>query len=409
MEKVEILIIGGGMAGLTAATYLKQAGIQDFMIIEKEERIGGKLRTDKVDGFTLDHGFQIFLSAYPEAQAILDYDALRLKSFERGAIIFRAGKKIPFYDPAKGIPAIWDTLFNGPITIGDSFRLLGLRRVLKRKSLTEIFNDQKKQTTLEFLNSYGFSQQLIDTFWVPFYQGIYLENDLSTDARMFQFTFKMFIEGKATIPEQGIEAIPLQLGERIGAEHIRLSRCVDAVEGKIANIRNGAQIEAERIIFATDAGRFPQLLEKSETAYWPVTNFYYQIDGLPFRSHYVNLNANPDRRINNFSFLSAISPQHSPQGKNLISVSANGMHGEDEPEISRELSRLLGVHDEDLRLINYYEIHRALPKVVIHHNMNPRLGNGYYRCGDYTLNGSLNAAMRSGRLAAEAVMEDKVN
>src|SRR6056297_3940403 len=95
---VKHLIIGGGLAGLSCATRLAGRG-QEFSVVEATDRVGGRVRTDQVDGFHLDHGFQVLLTAYPACRELLDYDALRLQAFEPGALIRHRGGFTKFVDP----------------------------------------------------------------------------------------------------------------------------------------------------------------------------------------------------------------------------------------------------------------------------------------------------------------------
>ncbi|MFN8709921.1 MAG: FAD-dependent oxidoreductase, partial [Planctomyces sp.] len=81
-----VVIVGGGLAGLTCAKTLVRAGIETILL-EASDEVGGRVRTDEVDGFLLDRGFQVLLTAYPEAKQQLDYSALQLQAFEPGSLI----------------------------------------------------------------------------------------------------------------------------------------------------------------------------------------------------------------------------------------------------------------------------------------------------------------------------------
>ena len=95
------IIIGGGIAGLTAAYYLQKAE-RDYTILEASDRIGGRIKTDEYNGFLMDRGFQVFLTAYPEARKILDYNTLELRAFNPGAVLLRSNGKIDYMgDPLR--------------------------------------------------------------------------------------------------------------------------------------------------------------------------------------------------------------------------------------------------------------------------------------------------------------------
>lgn len=81
-----IVIIGGGLAGLSCAVRLQEQGVQSI-ICEASDGVGGRVRTDQVNGFLLDRGFQVLLTAYPEAARQLDYDRLQLQYFDSGSLV----------------------------------------------------------------------------------------------------------------------------------------------------------------------------------------------------------------------------------------------------------------------------------------------------------------------------------
>jgi len=242
MSEEKVVIVGAGLAGLTAACYLKKAGY-DPLILEASDAIGGRVKTDKKDGFLLDRGFQILLPAYPEAKAILNYDQLELCYFNRGAEIYKDGKFIPFYDPGDGLGGLIKTVMTGPATFWDLFKLLRFKMSLANKTVKEIYA-QPNSTTLKYLQHKGFSNQLIDTFWKPFFQGIFLEDDLSTDNQLFEFIFKMFIEDGAAIPKYGMGQIPAQLASNLPPERVRCNTSVIEIDGNIIKLEEGNSISA---------------------------------------------------------------------------------------------------------------------------------------------------------------------
>ena len=94
----DVVIVGAGLAGLVAARTLGLNGI-DSVILESSDGVGGRVRSDIVDGFVLDRGFQVLLTGYPEIHRHLDIDALNLRAFEPGALVWREGKGTVVGDP----------------------------------------------------------------------------------------------------------------------------------------------------------------------------------------------------------------------------------------------------------------------------------------------------------------------
>ena len=164
MEKIHI--VGAGISGLIAATVLEKNGFNP-VIIEATDRPGGRLKTDIVDGYQLDHGFQVLLTAYPAAQKYLDFESLDLQFFLPGASIFKSKKQKIIGDPIKNKSLLFPTLLSGIGTLSDKFKIIRLNNRLKKKSLASIFSS-KEQSTLSYLIDLGFSNQIITDFFNPF-------------------------------------------------------------------------------------------------------------------------------------------------------------------------------------------------------------------------------------------------
>ena len=163
----KIHIIGGGVSGLIAARVLEKKGFNPI-ILEASERVGGRIKTDIIEGYQLDHGFQVLLTAYPAVKKYLDYDALDLQFFLPGASIFKAHTQSIIGDPLRDVSLLISTLFSGIGSISDKFKILKLNHKIKKKSLTDIFSE-KEQTTLSYLKEFGFSKDMLNDFFIPFF------------------------------------------------------------------------------------------------------------------------------------------------------------------------------------------------------------------------------------------------
>ncbi len=392
---MKIAIIGGGLAGLTCAWYLKKNGVTDISVFEASERIGGKLKTDRVNGYQLDHGFQVLLPAYPETKRVLDYNKLDLQSFDKGSLILKKGKKIPFYDPQNGITALLETVAKGPGSLKDKMLLLKFKWNVSQLSTADIFAQKRKISSLKYLKEFGFSSSIINDFWIPFYQGVFLENTLETDSRMLQFTFKMFAEAGAAVPKNGMQAIPEQLVTFIGSENIKCNCSVTEYNTKSVTFSDGSKADFDAVVVAYN--------ENKATAYQCVTNWYFETDQLPFKTKHVVLNANPNRIVNNVVLISHVAPEYATTGKNLISVSANGINWKTADVLS-DLNQLFGNQVQNWQLLKTFVIREALPVVDFDKKQESQAQNGVYYCGDYLQQSSINGAMESGRKAAEALL-----
>ena len=165
------IIIGAGISGLTAAVYLHKKGFET-QIIEASERAGGRIKTDVVNGFRLDRGFQVLLTEYPETKALLDYQKLSLKPFLPGATVLYDGGQLEIADPFRRPSALFSTLFAPVGTLRDKVNTIFLKNKLLKISIPDIFKQTETETNAQ-LKKYGFSSKMIDRFYKPFFSGIF--------------------------------------------------------------------------------------------------------------------------------------------------------------------------------------------------------------------------------------------
>lgn len=409
----DVLIIGAGLSGLTAAIELQKAG-KKVIVLEATETAGGRVRSETVDGFILDRGFQVLLTEYPETKEYLDYQKLRLRRFIPGAMLLKDGKKHRVADPVRCSSLALSSLFSPAGTLGDKLKLMVLVKKLEGKKLVEIFKQEEKTTMSALKEEYGFSDKMIRNFLQPFLAGIYLEDQLESSRRMFDFTIKMFSEGYAALPELGMNEIPLQLAGKLKEGTIRYNSRVKDIEENRLTLTTGEQLEAPNILIATEgSGLIKQYLPEVKSSSHGTTNVYFSADKTPVRGAFLVLNTNPDRYVNNLTVLSEVSRTYAPPKKSLISVSINGITEENTQasiqKIKEELSPYFGPAVRDWHHIKTYKIRYALPdqKHVQHQlaESSIQLREGLYICGDHLLNGSINGAMRSGAFAAKTILK----
>lgn len=398
------IIIGAGLSGLTAAYYLQKAG-QQYQIIEASDRVGGRVKTDHVDGYRMDRGFQVFLTAYPEARKVLDYGALDLRSFDPGAVLLRReGRRDYLGDPLRQISALWPTIVTDAATIADKINIWKTKSHLKRLSIDEIFAGEERTTNHILKTEYGFSDTIISEFLRPFYAGIFLENDLSTSRRMFDFVFKMFSAGDVAVPALGMEEIPKQIASHLDHRKIILDTKVTSIEEDQVVTHDGKVFTAEHIIVATEATGICRDLAPVKLGHRSTTNMYFATDVLPYSQKAIALNGAPDALVNNMVCMSHASSAYASHG-HLISVSLKeGADSNDVALIEKvksELSQWVS-SAKGWRHIRTYKIDYALPdQTNISNDQIQIVNDSLTIIGDHTMNGSINAAMKSGRLGAE--------
>jgi phytoene dehydrogenase-like protein len=415
--KPSITIIGAGISGLTAAVYLHQNGF-NVQILEASDRAGGRIKTDVVNGFRLDRGFQVLLTEYPECKALLNYEKLNLKRFLPGATVLYDGGQFEIADPFRRPSATFSTLFAPVGSIKDKINTLFLKNKLVKITLPEIFN-QKEEPTLSQLSKYGFSDKMINRFYKPFFSGIFLENELSTSSRMFDFVMKMFSQGDAAIPELGMEEIPKQLVALLPKNTIQYNVKVTNINNNTIETENGSIFTSDKIIIATEATGFAKkYLPETQTKSHQVTNVYFQANEAPTNKAVVILNASENKKwVTNLSVMTNLSSSYGPKGKVLLSVSINGLVTiEDETlatNIKNELKQWFNNQVENWELLKIYKIHYALPDLKSLKESNSesdfKINENLFLCGDHLLNGSINAAMKSGRTVAENIIKNHLD
>ena len=402
-----IHIIGGGISGLIAARVLEEHGLS-ATIIEATDRLGGRVKTDVVDGYSLDHGFQVLLTAYPAAKKYLDFDALALQEFLPGSAIFKNGKQKIIGDPLRNLSLLLPTLVSGIGTVNDKLKILALNRRLKKKSIQNIFAE-KEQTTHAYLENIGFSEAIITNFFTPFFSGIFLENKLDTSSRMFEFVYKMFGEGNAALPKDGIQAIPKQLFEKLKSTTIIFNTKVKSVENGSIKLESGETLKSNFTIIATQASGLVSNLKNQATLWKSCDTLYFEVAKREIKKPLIGLIAAPNALINNI-FYHTILQTSATATKELLSVTVidrqNLTNKQLVTEVQKELKELCNI--DYCTFIKQYNIPMALPKLQdIQYEMLPsetRLTETIFLAGDTQLNGSLNAAMIAGERAALEVI-----
>lgn len=412
----DVVIIGGGLSGLTCARYLEKAGIS-WVLLERSDDIGGRVRTDRIEGFLLDRGFQVLLSAYPEARAELDMTALDLRPFSNGAMI-RCGNTFhtlsdPWRAPSQGAM----TLFSRVGSLMDKLRIAQLRDRLMAMDLDHLYS-LSEVSTRAYLKQLGFSEAFIREFFVPFFGGIFMESELETSKRHFDFVFKMMSHGTTCLPNGGMHMIPRQLAEGLPPERIILQCRVNGVaEGKV-RLTTGEILTPKTIVIATDpltAGHLcPEIPPVRMTH---STCLYFAAPSAPISDPVLVLNGTGKGPVNNLCVPSNVAPGYAPGEEALVSLTCIGLFSDLlalERAVRDQMADWFGASTSQWRHLKTGVIHNALPQAYPGTNQarpqSPMISEGLtrkgiYVCGDHRDTASINGAISSGKRAAQAVMQ----
>ena len=410
MKAADVIIVGGGISGMACATHLVDAGAS-VCILEASDAVGGRIRTDHLDGFLLDRGFQVMPTAYPEAQRLLDYAALDLQAFYPGALVRLRGRFERIADPfRRPIDALRHLA--APVgTPADKIRLLGLRRRTRAGSIEGLFR-RPQTTTLDHLRANGLSHDVIEHFLRPFLAGVFLERALETASGSFEFVWRMFSAGDTTLPRHGMGEIPAQLAARLPEGSIRTSERVAGVDARSVTLASGERLEAEVVVVATggaDAAGLAQEITPPRTH--EARCFYFAAERSPLCEPILVLNGDDSGPITTLCVPSDVSPAYSPPGWALVSASVVDPSGVSHRGLAQAVRAQLvdwfGESADTWRLLRSYAIPEALPAYIpgapVPSTQPARLASGVFVCGDHREHPSLNGALASARRAAELI------
>ncbi|KAI3810321.1 hypothetical protein L1987_19933 [Smallanthus sonchifolius] len=427
-NKTGVIVVGAGLAGLAAATRLHSDNIP-FLLVEASDAVGGRVRTDNVDGFLLDRGFQIFITGYPEARNLLDYEALDLQKFYSGAKVYYGGGFHTVADPLRHLSDAIQSLTNPIGTIVDK-SLIALTRIRVLTQSDDQILSAEETSTINLLKRIGFSDSIVDRFFRPFFGGIFFDRELETTSRLFDFVFKCLALGDNTLPANGISAIPEQLAAKLPPNSIILNSPVASIDKSestyTVKLKNGDVLRSEYgVIVAVEQPEAVKLLAGESNGFsndikQPARStvclyFSAERSQVPVNDPVLFINGSGHGIVNNMFFATNVAPSYGPPGKALVSVSLIGLYEDESDEdlrikVIEELSSWFGPKVAgSWTYLKTYRVKFAQPNQCPPTDLrkNPKVGVGLYVCGDYRTSATFDGALVSGREAAEALLKDR--
>ncbi|PSL47111.1 phytoene dehydrogenase-like protein [Saccharothrix carnea] len=417
---VDVVVVGAGLAGLAAAWRLHRAGLA-VTVCEAGTEVGGRVRTDLVDGFRLDRGFQVLLPSYPEVRRLFDLSALDLRPFVRGAVAVTTTGRQHLVPPWRAPSATTGTVLG---RVADAVRFAANRprdvaavsalsaRLLLGPDAAVRGRPTDDRSIRAELSRWGITDRTVEDVLKPFLAGVFLDPSLGGSARAFRLIWRCFLRGGGAVPNAGMQELPRQLARSLPSRSIRTGHAVEQVRGTAVHLADGTVISARAVVVATDGATAHRLVpEVPEPAWHGVTTWYFAAPASADDQPVLVLDGDSDLLINT-AVISAVAEGYAPAGKALITASIpDRVMGADESVESRVRARLGALHDRDAggwELVARYAIPHALPVTSPGRPMRQpvRFGEGRYVCGDHRDTASIQGALVSGRRTADIVRRD---
>ncbi|WP_406194042.1 FAD-dependent oxidoreductase [Kitasatospora sp. NBC_01560] len=402
--ELDAVIVGAGLAGLACALDLCRAG-RRVAVLEASDAVGGRMRTDTVGEFTLDRGFQVVNTSYPQLRRRVDLRSLALHPFTPGYLLVGSAGRRRLTDPTRGPGRFGALLTDPPLPARDlaALGLLSTRDVLLPPALQRRCADVP---THRALRRSGLSQRAVDDVLAPFLAGVFLDDTLETSSRVFHLVWRSMLRGTLCLPRSGVGAVPAQLAAGLPAGVVRLESPVTALTDEGVVLADGSVLAAPTVVVATGAAAAARLLPGHPLpAMRAVTTVYHAAPVPPLRDP--TLLVDTDGVLLNSVVLSEVVPAYARNGRALVSTSLLGVD-RDTRRVPARLAELYGTDTSDWEELAVYRIADALPAMPSPHPLSrpTRWSRGRFVCGDHRATGSVQGALASGARAAREVLAD---
>ena len=405
-RRPDVVVVGAGIAGLLCAATLAERG-HHVEVLEASDGVGGRIRTDVVDGHRCDRGFQLVNPAYPAATRFLDVPALRLGTFDAGVAVAGRGRLRIVGDPVRAVKYLPGTIASGYFRPVELLRLArwaapALGRV---RSLVEAPDLSLAQS----LDRAGVTGRLRTEILAPFLTGVLAEAEGRTSAAFGRLLIRSFLLGVPGVPAGGMVAIPDQLAARLTVPvrlHSPVTRVAGTAGGPLVDTPTGA-LHPRAVVVATDPTAAGRLLSIRAPRMKGLTTYWFSTAEAPMAARLLVVEgggrgAGP---VVNTAVMSHAAPSYAPAGRHL--VQATTLSGDDggESAVREHLTRMYGTTTTAWDLLVRHDIRAALPEqpAPLQHRQPVDLGGGMFVAGDHRDTASIQGALVSGRRAANAV------
>jgi len=412
MDRHDVIVLGAGLAGLRAAAVLGGAGL-DVVVLEAQDAVGGRQRTDRVDGFLLDRGFQVLNPAYPAVRRWVDVDALDLGAFPVGVRVRRTRGLVELAHPLRHPSRLRATLASGLL---DARELAALAAwaggaIAAPRAAIRAARDGDDARLAEEWDRLGVRGPLRREVLEPFLAGVLAEGSGATSDAFVRLLVRMFALGRPGLPAGGIQALPEQLADRartMGAR-VRLGHAADRVaddsDGVRVDVVDGDAVHAAAVVVAVGPERAGALAGVRVPETRGLQTWWFDAPSSPTRSRMLHLDGTRSGPVLHTAVVSGSAPTYAPRGRFL--VEATCLLGEaSEREVRAHLRRVWGVEMDAWRLLRRDDVRHALPAQPppLRTTRPARVGERTYVAGDHRDTASIQGALVSGDRAARAVL-----
>lgn len=408
--RLRVLVVGAGLAGLAAARVLHDAG-PEVRVLEASDGVGGRVRSDTVDGFLIDRGFQVLFPAYPAYRRLIGGDGLSLVKLASGAAVRQASGVSVVGDPLRDAAARRSLLAREVLTAPDVLRLGALAGSVRLAPLASLLSGPD-ETAEAYLRRFGFSDAAFEAFFRPFFGGIFLDRSLGTSARVFRYYLRMLIEGGAARPVGGMQALPARLARGLTVKNDVRVQSITAGEGHVTVQTEGGPMNADRVVVATDPAEATRLVgsgvpagSKGATYLW-----FDAPEGVDRERRILLGDGQP---INDATWISNADASVAPAGRALLSVTVLDTERDAEAIEGEVRTALQGWYGERVNTFKTLAIrtiqHAQFAQPPGIHGLLASCQTavpGVFLASEATRGSSIQGALESGEQAAAAILGD---
>lgn len=409
----DVVVIGAGLAGLQAARRLEKNGLS-VTVLEGSDAVGGRVRTDRIDGFLVDRGFQVLNLSYPAVRDWIDVKALDLHSFGVGVIVRDGDKTSTLAHPLRHPRLLPATLRSEYVTAPEIFALAKwLGPTLLRETATA--RSTSDAALAASLDKAGVTGPLRTDVLNTFLSGVLADASGKTSANLVKLLLRAFAFGAPGLPNNGMQALPEHMAAELShtprLEH-RVTDVRDLADGVSVETEAGS-LRARMTVVAADSVSAAELIGSPAPAMNGLATWWFAAEEPPLQEKFLQLDTSsptggPAGPVLHAAVISAVAPSYAPAGKHLVEATTllgSGKGDAAEADVRRDLARMYDADVSGWELITRHDVPHTLPAQPppLIDRREQRVSEHVFVAGDHRDTASINGALTSGDRAARAI------